>query len=300
MPVNAGIDFKLAQEEYNKAENNTQKLMALQKMYATLPKHKGSESLQKEIKSKISKIKAIIDKEKQSKRRGYSLSIKKEGAATVIIVGLTNSGKSYVLSRITNAKPKISEYEYTTKLPEIGTMDYNGIKLQLVELPAFFKGYSDSGKGPSFMAIARTADLILIVLNGEEHLDEQLFLIEQEFRDSFIDLNKVPTLVLVNKNEKRFFCGYKVANLESLKEDIWKGLDLIYVYTKTPGKQKDYPPVALAKGSSVEDLARMVHKDFVRRFRFARVWGRSVKHDGAKVGLAHVLGEEDTIEFHLS
>ena len=103
----------------------------------------------------------------------------------------------------------------------------------------------------------------------------------------------------MNKEFRRFSCGYKVVSLDGLKEEIWKKLNLIYVYTKLPGKEKDYPPVDLRRCSNVNDLAGKVHKDFIKKFRFARVWGRSVMHEGAQVGLSHVLEEGDVVEFHL-
>nr|MBA4404649.1 GTP-binding protein [Nanoarchaeum sp.] len=73
----------------------------------------------------------------------------------------------------------------------------------------------------------------------------------------------------------------------------------VYVYTKSPGKNKDFPPIALNKGSNVRKLALSVHKDFVRRFDYARVWGLSAKFEGQRVGLNHLLKEGDVIELHL-
>ncbi len=300
MPVNAGYEFGLAQEEFNIASTTEEKIRALEKMLTTVPKHKSSEGIQKEIKTKLAKLKDKVEKQR-AKKSGYSVSVKKEGAASVVLVGLTKSGKSYVLSKITNAKPEISQYEYTTKMPEVGTMDYEGVKLQVIELPSFFEGYSDSSKGPSFISIARTADLIVIVLNGTKELNEQLYIIENEFRKSFVNLEKERNvLVLINIEFRRFFCNYKVVSLENLKEQIWKKLNLVYVYTKLPGKPKDYPPVAMEKGSTVGELAGKVHKDFIKRFRFARIWGKGVKHNGIQVGPTHKLDEEDIVEFHLN
>jgi len=299
MPVNATYEYVEAEKKFQKAVTIKEKLDTLKEMLSKAPSHKGAETLRKEIKEKIAKLKDKAEKQ-MAKRSGYSISVKKEGAASVVLVGLTNSGKSYVLSKLTNAKPEISQYEYTTKMPEVGVMDYEGIKLQIIELPSISKGYSEAGKGPSFMAIARTADLIVIVLDGNKELNEQLFIIEDEFKKSFVELDKdIPVLILVNKEFKRFLCSYKVTSLEELKENIWKKLDLIYVYTKLPGKEKDYPPIALKKGSNVRDIAVYVHKDFIRRFRFARIWGKSVKHDASQAGLLHKLEEGDVVEFHL-
>lgn len=299
MPANVSLEYGLVERKYQEARTDVEKLKYLTEMLSKAPTHKGGEKLRQEIKRKIAKLKERL--ERSSKKKGKSLGIRKEGAATIVIIGLTNSGKSYILSKLTNARPRISEYEFTTRIPEVGTMDYEGIKLQVIELPAFFKGFASSGKGPSYMAIARTADLVLIVLDGEKHLDEQLFLIEEEFKDAVMRLDKdVNVAVLVNKEEKRFYCGYNVVHLETLKNDLWKRLDLIYVYTKMPGKEKDLPPVALEKGSTVEDLALAVHRDFVKNFKFSRIWGKGVKHQGSMAGLDHVLKEGDVVELHMS
>jgi len=296
MPANVTLEYGLSERNYREAKTDQERIIALNDMLSKAPTHKGSERLRQEIKTKISKLKERI--EKTSKKKGKSLGIKKEGAATIILVGLTNSGRSYVLSRLTNAKIEVSEFEYSTKKPEIGMMDYNGIKIQVIELPAIFKDYSKHSKGVYFSLI-RMSDLIIVVIDGFKNLDEQLFIIEDELKKGLIGLNKDNVLVLVNKEFRRFSCGYKVVSLDNLKEEIWKKLNLIYVYTKLPGKEKDYPPVDLVRGRSVKDLAEKVHKDFIRKFRFARVWGRSVKHEGTQVGLSHILEEDDIVEFHL-
>jgi len=83
-----------------------------------------------------------------------------------------------------------------------------------------------------------------------------------------------------------------------VKNRIWQALDLIYVFTKTPGKEKDYPPIALKKGSTVKKLALEVHKDFVKKFNFAKVWGKSAKHAGMKCGVKHILKSGDIVELH--
>jgi len=108
-------------------------------------------------------------------------------------------------------------------------------------------------------------------------------------------------LILLN-NKKNF----KVKNFNSVKiddkdliEKIWNHLGLIYVFTKTPGKKKDWPPVALKKGSNVHGLALHVHKDFIEKFKYARVWGNSVKFDGQQVGSSHILKSNDVVELHI-
>ena len=308
MPVNPGIAFKLAEDEYRKANTNYEKIKALEKMYATCPKHKGAHSLLQEIKTKLSKLREKIAKER-SKKSGYSFHIKKEGAAQVFLIGPTNTGKSTILKQLTNSSPAIAEYEYTTKKPEIAVMDYFGVKIQLIEMPAIFEGYSDRGKGPTYFATIRNSDLIVIVLDGTKPLGKQLKLIETECDKSFIHLDgdekgteKIvgkKCLITITKQFKRPRTHLKICKPQDLKQRIWKELNLIYIYTKSPGKTKNYPPIALKKGSTVRHTAAEVHKDFIKKFKFARIWGPSAKHKGANVGLDHKLKEGDVIELHL-
>ena len=306
MPVNPGIAYQKAEGEYHNAKSTSEKIRALENMYSTAPHHKGSENLLKEIKSKISKLKEKLEKE-SSKKSSYSITVKKEGAATVSLLGITNSGRSTILKSLTNTNPKISEYEYTTNMPEIGTMDYNGIKIQIIEIPAINLGFSQKGNGPAFFSIIRNSDLIIVVLDGLKPLGEQLNLIEQECKNSLIELDGetkgsilgIPCLIIVNKKFKRPKTKHPVIKTENLRLEIWKRLNLIYVYTKSPGKERDFPPVALKKGSTIYELALKVHKEFAEKFKYARVWGKSAKHDGASVGLDHVLKEGDIIEVHI-
>ncbi len=308
MPVNAGYEYGLAQEKVEQAKTPEEKIRALEALLSASPNHKGTERLRQEIKTKISKLREKQEKERSKKGGGYSLSIKKEGAAQVVLIGLPNSGKSTILNKLTGSKVEIAEYAFTTKDPEVGVMDYHGVKIQAIELPAMFEGFMDGDNGPSLLAMARSADLIVIVLDGTKDPEADLEIIENEFDKAYITLKKIriqhtnyeikKCLVIVNKVMKSFKCPYPVSWVDDLKQGIWNMLDLVYVQTKLQGKKPDWPPVALKVGSTIETLAEVVHKDFVKNFKYARIWGKSVKHDGTTVGLEHVLKEGDIIEIH--
>ena len=277
MPINAGVKYGKAEQEFQQATTIQEKLNALKKMFATVPRHKGSESLQKEIKTKISKYKELLEKEKKQKKSGgKSLSIKKEGAATICIVGTTNSGKSTLLKKLTNANVEIASYPFTTKKPEIGILDYHGVKLQIIEIPAIVENFEEAELGPSMLAIIRQSDLIIVIFKDKQELK----ILDKELYD--IDLPRI------------YYYGQ-----ENIKDLIWNFLNLIKVYTKQPSKKPDYPPVALKKGSTIRDLAAIIHKDFLRKFNFARVTGKSAKFLGQRIGLDHKLEDDDIVEFHL-
>lgn len=346
MPINATIEYQKAERKYHEARTISEKIKTLEEMLRTAPAHKGAENLRKEIKQKLSSLRELQVKQKTSGSR-QQVMVKKDGAAQVVILGVPNSGKSTLLAKLTNAKPEISPHPFTTRLPEVGVMDYGGVKIQTIEIPAITEGFSASELGPTLLGIVRQADLILILANE----DSELELIKNELANSNIVIDRERPKIMVNKSATGglMFVGEIKANLEQVKkllrdhgihnaviefhekskledleevliegiayvksitvnrqddagdvkEMIWKNLGLIKVYTKQPGKKKDYPPIALKEGSTVKDLALRIHKDFLKKFKFARVWGISVKFQGAQSGLSLVLHDEDIVEFHV-
>ncbi len=278
MPINATYEFDLAKRKYEEARDNNSKLQALQEMLSTAPKHKGADKLLMDIKQRFSKLKEVMLKEKKQKKSSGSTlyNVKKEGAAQVVIVGTTNSGKSTLLKKLTNANVGIAEYPFTTKKPEIGIMDYKGIKIQIVEIPAIVPCYTETQHGPAFLSIIRHSDLVILMFKTPE---------EKAILDK--ELSDIETPVLIFNDQ------------ENIQNDIWKRLPFIKVYTKQPGKERDYPPIAFKNGSTVRDVAEKVHKDFVKKFRYAKIFGASVMFNGAQVGLDHVLADDDVVEFHI-
>jgi ribosome-interacting GTPase 1 len=91
----------------------------------------------------------------------------------------------------------------------------------------------------------------------------------------------------------------KGIGLEELKLKVYQMLDIIRVYTKTPGDKADFSdPIILSRGSTLEDAAASVHKDFRARLKYARLWG-SGKHDGVMAKRNHILQDGDIIELHV-
>ncbi len=268
MPVNAPVEYYKAEEKFKSAKTREEKIAALEEMIRLLPKHHGSENAHAQLKSRLAKLKKEGEK-KGAKKAG----IRKEGDAQICLLGFTNSGKSWLLSKLTSARPNISEHPFTTTKPEIGMMDYRGIKIQLVEIPATFD--------PSFMSIARTADAILLVVRD----DNERVSLEEKLRDNFIRTQ----IVVANPLKER---------PEIIKEKIWSALDMIIVYTKAKGK-KAATPMALQKGATLIQFAEKVHKDFVKNFRFARVERyENGKKRLIQAGLNYQLADGDVVEIH--
>jgi uncharacterized protein len=268
MPVNAPMEYYRAEEKFKSAKGREEKIAALEEMIRLLPKHHGSENAHAQLKSRLSKLR------KEGEKKGAKKSgIKKEGEAQVCLLGFTNSGKSWLLSKLTSAKPQISDHPFTTIQPEIGMMDYHGVKIQLVEIPATFDAV--------YMSIARTADAIMLIIRD----DNERVNLEEKLRDSFIRTQ----IIIANPLKER---------PEIIKEKVWSVLDMIVVYTKARGK-KAATPMALRKGATLMQFAEKVHKDFVKDFRFARVERlEKGKKRIIQAGLNYRLTDGDIVEIH--
>ncbi|MDO5851253.1 MAG: GTP-binding protein [Methanobacteriaceae archaeon] len=100
--------------------------------------------------------------------------------------------------------------------------------------------------------------------------------------------NKLPNALLVSADD-----GIR---MDQLKENIFVDLDLIRIYLKPQGKKADMEePLIIRNGSTIEDIARKLHRDFVKNFKYAKVWGKSVKFPGQKVGLDHEVMDRDVV-----
>jgi len=269
MPTNVSYQYTQAEKKYVSAKTIEDKINYLKEMISQAPSHKGAEKLRAELNARLSKFKQQLEKQKSVKKGSYTLSIKKQGAAQICLVG-TNQEKSTLLEKLTNAKSKIS-YK-----PNIGILDYYGVKLQIVEIPLITENFEDTELGPTLLAIIQQSDLMILTFNNEKEYN----LLQKK-------LKEIKTSFIIYNNQK---------NLPDL---IWKRLGLIKIYTKQPGKEHSKIPLALEKGSMVKDLAEHVHKDFIKKFKFARIWGKSAKFSRAQAGLNHKLEDDDVVELHL-
>ena len=330
MPANLPPQYHVAYQKYRKARTIEEKISALREMYAVMPKHKGTDKLQAEIKRKIAQLKEELEvQRKRGKGTGFALP-KREGAGQVCLVGAPNSGKSSLLKCLTNAEPEIAEYPFTTKLPNIGMMRYEDIQIQIIDLPPFL------GDVPWWQReIVRGADLVLFVVDvsreestGEinesrNYLESRNISLVAKFEDreeeGLEGSSRKMTIFVGNKVDlegaedrlkelKKFLgdewkvigvsCKYKI-NLDELKKLIFESLGIIRVYTKEPGKPPDLKdPLILPVGSSVIEAAEKLHKDFARKLKYARIWG-SAKFEGQRVPRDYVLQDKDIIEFHI-
>jgi ribosome-interacting GTPase 1 len=328
MPANLTPQYLEAELKFKQARTIPEKIKALEVMMAVIPKHKGTERLRGQLKSRMAKLKEELQRRPTVARAEQAYNIKREGAAQSVLLGLPNSGKSCLLSRITGASSEVADYPFTTQKPIPGMMKYENLQIQLVDTPPIQTDHIE----PGFPNLIRNADVLLLLVDlTEDPLFQMDILLKElsEMRIKVVGKGPIPsmepgwiclrTLVVGNKCdvknameeyrklENRFKDTFPMLplsaregmNFEELKKEVYQLLDIIRVYTKVPGKGPDLTePVILKKGSTIEDVAFSVHKDFAAKLRYARVWG-SGKFGGQMVKREYVVSEGDVIELHL-
>jgi ribosome-interacting GTPase 1 len=301
MPVNADVEFRVVEEKISKTKDKREKLKLLQQLLALAPSHKGAENLRANIKKRIAKLKEEIERE-EKKKRGVSFKIEKQGVQ-ICMYGLTNSGKSLLLSLLTNAKPNISEIPFTTQIPEIGMFKHNDVDFQLIEFPSLHLNLDYDKRWLSF---ALTTDLILILANSTEdakNVLEEIFCFNEEIKNKriLVVLNfqqelKEERIEVDDRKIKVVHCDI-IKHKEILKDKIYGALDIYRIYLKKPSqKPSEKPLVFLYKPSILDVLEKIkISKEKVIK---AIVYGKSVKFDGQNVSLNHGLEDKDIVEFY--
>jgi hypothetical protein len=315
MPANLPPQYHEAEENFRLAKTIPEKVAALEEMLAIMPKHKGTDHLRAELRRRIAKLIEASGKKLATKRT--STVIPKEGAAQVAVIGLPNAGKSQLVSSITNASPTVAEYPFTTHSATPGMMEFENLKIQLIDTPPLVSPAIDFWLPP----LLRRADALLVMVDLANAPEAQMEAITEQLNNMRIEIgeDKTKALIVGNKldldNAKQNYTALKnkyggqfplVAisardgtGLEELKLKLYQLLDVIRVYTKAPGKKPVFAdPVVLPRGSTLEDAAAEVHKDFRDRLKYARLWG-SGKHDGIMVKRDHIMQDGDIVELHL-
>ncbi len=300
MPVNAGYEYFEVEKHYLEAKTLDDKIYWLEQMIRKAPKHKSSENMLAGLRLRLKKFKGQLEKAKKS--GGGSKGIRKEGFQ-VVLVGKTGGGKSCLLSKITNASPRISESPFTTTYPEVGTMNYEGVRTQIVDIPSIGSTGFDIG-------LVNNADCLLLVVQDIDELKEIESFIPRAFGSRIIVINKIDLLDYDEKRRLDARCrasrlkDFVIAScfsgegLDELKKMIFEKMKVIRVYTKEPGKKESRIPVVLKEGSKVRDVAESILKGFSEKVKEIRLTGPSAKFTNQRVGLSHVLKDKDIVEFH--
>jgi len=187
MPANLTPVYRKAEEAYRNAREPAEKLEHLKEMLRTIPKHKGTDHLQGDIKRWIKEITEEIGAAaKSGKKKGPVHSIRREGAAQIALLGAPNSGKSELHSRLTGSKADIGPYPFTTKLPQPGMLPFEDVAFQIVDLPPISADYIESWIVNSL----QPADGVLLVVDlADPACAEHIQAILAQLNERKIDLH---------------------------------------------------------------------------------------------------------------
>ena len=328
MPANLTPEYMKAEQEYRRASTPEDKLTCLRHMLSVIPKHKGTDKLQGDLKHRIARLKEAVDR--GSRKKGLSYRVRPEGAGQIMLVGPPNSGKSALLGTLSHAEPEVAAYPCTTREPVPGMVEFEGVQIQLVDLPPVWREHCESFVFDNIKAC--DAALLVVDLSssdpvqdaretiafldekhvslvparpGEDDGERDRDTVEYELVLAKSDLDpdgEIAALVTQELGEAlpvRVVSVKTGRGLASLPGDLFRLLRVIRVYSKEPGRPADHDaPFAVPIGCTALQFAGHVHHDFADRFKSARVWGSS-KFDGQTVERSFVLQDRDIVELSM-
>jgi ribosome-interacting GTPase 1 len=327
VPANLTPEYFKAERWYREATTNEEKILAVERMLAVMPKHKGTDHLKADLRRKLSKLKEAPVKRGKGKHADI-FHIQRSGVGQIVLLGTPNCGKSSIVAALTNAKVNVAGFPFATNVPVPGMVQFEDVQIQLVDMPPITADYSAPGQVGTY----RNCDLIAVCIDLSADVTEQMQICLDflESRNLLID-EQTPALdSFGNVLGKRAFCictkcditgpgaietlkqfskhpfefveiSTKTgAGLDKLPAVFFSLLGIIRIYAKPPGKKADMDePFTLPAGSTVMDLATAIHRELVDKLKFARMWGTGV-YKGQNVQKNHVLNDKDIIELHFS
>ncbi|HUV31793.1 MAG TPA: GTPase [Acidobacteriota bacterium] len=331
MPANLPPQYYELEREFRAEKDPRERLRLAQELLKIMPKHKGTDKLQADLKAKIAKLKKQIeggDRQHGAHQAPAHDYIPSEGAGQIVLIGPPNCGKSSLVDVLTNATPLVTDYPYATREPLAAMMTFETVQIQLIDTPPIshdlYENYMSN--------LVRNADLVALVCDLSNpamndnlstvlrQLEEKRILlrprVEEQPEDPRFCAKK--TIFIAHKayedesGEKRAFLAGRFPgfamfatsiiddeSLQALRRGMFEALGIIRIYTKQVGKEAELVnPVILPIGGTVEDAALSIHKDFAQRLKFAKVWGVG-KFDGQRVHRDYRLSDGDIVEFHI-
>ena len=328
MPANLTPVYLKADKWFKEATTDEERILALEEMMRVIPKHKGTDRMRAELRKKYSALKESAEKKKKVSHGPDPFHIPRSGAGQVALLGLPNSGKSSIVAATTHAKAHVADFPFTTSIPLPGIAQFEDIKIEIVDMPPITADFAPAGIVNTF----RNCDLIGVVidLSGDisrqtkvclNFLESKRLLLEPDnplidesgkslARKCFViatkkdaasaeqidnlkqKLTKPMEITAISVNNK--------TSLDKMMADIFRLLDIVRIYAKKPGHEVDMKdPFVLHNGSTVADLAQLIHKELAEKLKTARCWGSGV-HDGQNVHKTHILNDKDIIELHFA
>jgi hypothetical protein len=336
MALNLTPEYFEADRKYRQASTPQEELAALEEMLRAIPKHKASEKKQSDLKRRISELKQSATQKKKSSTTTDPYHIVPQGAGQALLLGLPNSGKSSIVAALTKASVKVTDYPFGSPLPVPGMASYEDVPIELVDLPPVTPEHVPGNlinavrhTNALLLVVDLSADSVL------EDIDTLLGILADHGMEYEVEPDDDGTEETTDEEARAMRVGPDALiictkadlpgsddNLETLKElrsdqppmlavsaETGEGLDdmlgrlfemlgVIRIYSKQPGKPVDREkPFILPSGSTIEELARTIHKDLAEQLKHARIWGEHV-HDGQQVHGTHVLYDKDVVELH--
>jgi ribosome-interacting GTPase 1 len=328
MPANLTPEYIKADKWFRSATTNEEKILALEQMLRVIPKHKGTEHMRADLRKKLSRLKDVGTQPKKGGKHVDIFHVPRGGSGQVVLIGAPNCGKSSIVGALTKAKVHIADFPFATAAPVPGMAKFEDASIELVDMPPITADYSAPGQVGTY----RTCDLIAIVIDLSDDVVEQMgvCLDYLESRGLLAGGDTPARDEKGNALGKKAFCICTKSDiaqpdaLDMLKElcdhpfefvevsietgagvaemmrKIFDLLKIIRVYSKPPGKPADMTdPFTLPIGSTVMDLAQLVHRQLADKLKTARIWGAGV-HDGQNTQRTHVLNDKDVVELHFS
>ena len=337
MPANLNPEYKAAEALFKKARDPQERLDHLREMLRVIPKHKGTDHLQADLKTRIKELTAeLAGPKKSGARTAPATYVSPEGAAQVALVGPPNTGKSALHDRLTGSHASSEAYAFTTQFPQPGMFEYQDVSFQLVDLPAV----SPDHPVPWIANSLQSADGCLLVVDlSRPGCVEEVMSTQQMLADRKVVLSStwpkegepgrgddedpftlhLPTVLVASKADIVDHAREELEVLEeltgldcpvlSVSSETGEGLDelgaflfeqlaIVRVYTKKPGEAADDgKPYTVRRGETVLDVARLVHRDIAASLKYARMFGGS-GFEGQQVGRDHVVSDGDVLELH--
>ena len=329
MPANLTPEYKRAEALFREAQSTEEKITALELMLQTIPKHKGTDHMQADLKRRLSKLRQAPTGKGAARHTDIFHVPRGTAGGQVAMLGTPNSGKSAIAAHLTNAPVHVAEFPFSTQTPVPGIMHHEDVPIQLVDMPPITAEHVASGQTNAY----RQCDLILIVVDlaatdvTEQtetciaYLQERTLMMPEDVdqQDEFYRRMARPNLTVATKADlakpddfetlKQLYAdkldmvcasANDDASLTDLSRAIFERLRILRVYSKLPGKPPDMAePFVLPIGSTVTDLAAKVHRQLVEKLRYARAWGQG-KHPGQQIPRDGALADKDVIELHFS
>ena len=338
MPTNVSPEYKKAEDAFRRARDPKEKLELLREMLRTIPKHKGTEHLQADIKTRIKELTdELAGPRKRGARTGPPTVFRPEGAAQVALIGPPNTGKSALHARLTGSHTAVGDHPFATKWPLPGMLPYEDVGIQLVDLPSVAPTHEipwiANTLQPADAAclvidlghagcVADVVELHDILADRNVHLSDAWPV--DDTHDAQVDSDDpfakwLPTVVVANRADEiddvagelevfRELTGYAYdaivtsaetgEGLDELAEWLFTHLAVVRVYTKIPHQPPDM------------DRPNTLRKgDTV--LDLARLVHKDIAagfhharlwgggtFDGQQVGADHVLADGDVVELH--